>query len=224
MEPARTAPWGAIFDWDGVVIDSSKAHEESWDRLAREGSRILPEGHFVKGFGRKNDFIIPEILGWTRDAAEIQQLSLRKEELYRLVVKERGQVALPGVRTWLERLQAAGVPCAIGSSTHRANIELILELVGLREFFQAIVTAEDVKEGKPNPEVFLKAAGKIDRPPARCVAFEDAHVGIAAAKAGGMRVVGVATTHPVEELKEADLAVRRLDELEVDVLGKLVAG
>lgn len=222
MQPAHPAPWGAIFDWDGVVIDSSKAHEESWDRLALEGQRILPPGHFVQGFGRKNDYIIPEILGWTRDATEIQQLSLRKEELYRVVVKERGQIALPGVRTWLERLQAAGVPCAIGSSTHLANIELILELVGLREFFQAIVTAEDVKEGKPNPEVFLTAARKIDRPPGHCVVFEDAHVGIAAAKAGGMRVVGVATTHPVEELQEADRAVRRLDELEVRELEKLV--
>jgi HAD superfamily hydrolase (TIGR01509 family) len=208
------ATWGAIFDWDGVVIDSSSHHEESWERLAQETGRTLPDGHFKKGFGRKNEYIIPELLNWTSDPVEIGRLSLRKEELYREVVAERGLDALPGVRIWLERLREARVPCAIGSSTHRANIDLSLGLIGLGEFFTGIVTAEDVSRGKPDPEVFVTAAVHIARLPDRCVVFEDALVGIAAARAGGMRVVGVATTHPAEELTEADLTVRRLDELQ----------
>ena len=81
---------GAVFDWDGVVIDSSRHHEESWNRLAAEAGRVLPEGHFLKGFGMKNEAIIPGILGWTRDEAEIRRLSLRKEVLYREVIRERG--------------------------------------------------------------------------------------------------------------------------------------
>ena len=214
MNPAIfPASWGALFDWDGVIIDSSSHHEESWERLASELGRVLPADHFKKGFGRKNEFIIPELLGWTRDAAEIARISLRKEALYREVVAERGLDPLPGVRTWLERLRDAGVPCAIGSSTHRANIDLSLGMVGLAEFFSAIVTAEDVSHGKPDPEVFLTAAARLDRAPERCVVFEDAHVGIEAARAGGMRVVGVATTHPASELTAADRAVHRLDEL-----------
>jgi HAD superfamily hydrolase (TIGR01509 family) len=214
----HSAAWGALFDWDGVIIDSRRHHEESWERLARETGHPLPEGHFIKGFGRKNEFIIPEILGWTKDLAEIHRLSLRKEELYREAVAELGLEPLPGVRTWLERLRDAGVPCAIGSSTHRANIDLSLGIIGLKEFFVAIVTAEDVSRGKPDPEVFLTAAARIERPPERCVVFEDAHVGIDAAKAGGMRVVGVATTHQIEELGAADRAVHRLDELQPDEL------
>ena len=216
MSSTPTAPaWGAIFDWDGVIIDSRSHHEESWERLARELGRELPAGHFLKGFGRKNEFIIPEILGWTRDEGEIRTISLRKEALYRDVVAERGLAPLEGVSTWLERLRDAGVPCAIGSSTHRANIELSLELIGLAEFFAAIVTAEDVSRGKPDPEVFVTAARRIGRDPRDCVVFEDAHVGIAAARAGGMRVIAVATTHPLEELGSADRAVRRLDEVEI---------
>ena len=210
----HAADWGALFDWDGVIIDSSSHHEESWERLAREIAKPLPPGHFQKSFGRKNEVIIPNILGWTHNPAEIRRLSLRKEALYREVVAERGLTALPGVRIWLERLREAGVPCAIGSSTHRANIDLSLGLIGLAEFFTAIVTAEDVSTGKPDPEVFLTAAARISRPPARCVVFEDAHVGIAAARAGGMRVVAVATTHPASELTAADLAIHRLDELQ----------
>jgi beta-phosphoglucomutase family hydrolase len=213
-----------VFDWDGVIIDSSRAHEESWERLAREGGRTLPRDHFVQGFGRKNEYIIPHILGWTGAAAEIHQLSLRKEELYREVVQERGQPFLPGADVWLQRLREAGVPCAIGSSTHRANVELILGLTGLRPYFQAIVTGEDVALGKPHPEVFLTAAQRIGVPPERCVVFEDALVGIEAARAAGMKVVAVATTHPAHELEHADLVVHRLDELEADVLGRWFAG
>ena len=212
---STAAPWGAIFDWDGVIIDSSSHHEESWERLARELDRPLPEGHFKAGFGRKNEFIVPEILRWTTDPAEIVTISLRKEALYREVVADRGIDALPGVRPWLERLRDAGVPCAIGSSTHRANIDLSLGLIGLREFFAHIVSAEDVTRGKPDPQVFLTAAARIDRAPARCVVFEDAFVGLTAARAGGMKCVAVATTHTPEELRPAsDRVVHRLDELQ----------
>ena len=184
MQTSSGAQWGAIFDWDGVIIDSSRHHEESWERLAREEEKVLPEGHFKAGFGRKNQFIIPEILGWTRDDQEIDRISLRKEALYREVVREWGLEPLPGVKTWLERLREAGVPCAIGSSTHRPNIDLSLSILGLSPYFSAIVTAEDVTLGKPDPQVFLVAASRIQRSPERCVVFEDAFVGIEAAKAG----------------------------------------
>jgi beta-phosphoglucomutase family hydrolase len=216
MSELRTpAAWGAIFDWDGVIIDSSRQHEESWERLARETGKPLPEGHFKAGFGRKNEFIIPRILGWEEDLEKVRGLSLRKEELYREIVLEKGLEPLPGVRTWLERLAAAGVPCAIGSSTHRKNIEVSLDVLGLRDFFREIVSAEDVSHGKPDPEVFLKAAAKIGTAPEKCVVFEDAHVGIEAAQRAGMRVIAVATTNPLSELGKADLAVDRLDELDV---------
>jgi beta-phosphoglucomutase family hydrolase len=213
--------WGAIFDWDGVIIDSSRQHEESWELLAREEHRPLPTDHFKRSFGMKNERIIPELLGWTRKPAEIHRLSLRKEELYRQVVGERGIAPLPGVVEFLGRLREAGVPSAVGSSTHRMNITTTLVMLGLDEMFQAIVTAEDVTHGKPDPEVFLAAAQKIRVPPLRCVVFEDAHVGIQAARSGGMKVIGVATTHPAATLRGADRVVHRLDELTVADMDKL---
>ena len=219
----QPATWGAIFDWDGVIIDSSSHHEESWERLSREIGKPLPPGHFKKGFGRKNEFIIPEILEWTRETAEIERFSLRKEALYREVVAERGVEALPGVRAWLERLHEARVPCVIGSSTHRANIEISLDLLGLGDCFAAIVSAEDVTRGKPDPQVFLTAAKKIARPPGRCVVFEDALVGIEAAHAGDMKCVAVATTNPPELLRAAERVVSRLDEMQPDEIAVLFA-
>jgi beta-phosphoglucomutase family hydrolase len=217
----RDGTLGAIFDWDGVVIDSSTQHEESWERLAKEGGLALPPDHFKKGFGMKNQFIIPNLLKWTDDPSEVNRYSLRKEELYREIVIERGISALPGVGEWLRALKDREVPCAVGSSTHRLNIETILDVLGFRSFFSAIVTAEDVSHGKPDPEVFLKAAQKIGVSPERCVVFEDAFVGIEAAHRGGMKVIGVATTNPIETLHMADLAVHRLDELTVDQIAVL---
>ncbi len=211
---------GAIFDWDGVIINSAKHHEISWNRLAVEIGKVLPEDHFVKGFGRKNEFIIPELLGWTFDVEEIRKLSLRKEALYREVVRELGITALPGVESWLRTLKNEGIACVIGSSTHRENIIATLDVLGLKEFFSDIVSAEDVKQGKPDPEVFLTAAKRIGVEPANGVVFEDALVGIAAAKAAGMRVVAVATTEPKEKLAHADWVVDRMDELSVDKVWK----
>jgi HAD superfamily hydrolase (TIGR01509 family) len=213
---------GVIFDWDGVIIDSSRQHEESWERLAAEERRLLPSGHFKAGFGKKNEWIIPELLGWARESSEIHRLSLRKEALYRDIVVERGLAALPGVKIFLERLRGAGVPCCIGSSTHRENITTILGVLGFAGLFGGMVTAEDVTLGKPDPDVFLKAAAKIGRAPGRCVVFEDAFAGIEAARAGGMKVVGVATTHPEAALTwKVDRVVRQLDELEIEALEKL---
>jgi HAD superfamily hydrolase (TIGR01509 family) len=170
----------------------------------------------------KNEFIIPNLLDWSNLPQEIGRLSLRKEELYREILLEWGIRPLPGVIEWLTELRQCGVRCAIGSSTHRLNIHTILTVLGFEDWFAAIVTAEDVSHGKPDPEVFLTAAEQIGVDPSHCVVFEDAFVGIEAAHRGGMKVVAVATTNPIETLKTADLAVHRLDELSVDQVAALV--
>jgi beta-phosphoglucomutase-like phosphatase (HAD superfamily) len=103
------------------------------------------------------------------------------------------------------------VACAIASSTPRRNIECVIDELQLRSFFAATVAAEDVTHGKPDPEVFLLAAKRLAVRPERCVVFEDAHVGLEAARAAGMKVVGVATTHPAQTLTDADLVTVRLD-------------
>lgn len=207
---------GAIFDWDGVIINSAEHHEASWERVAREIGKTLPEGHFKAGFGMKNEVIIPEMLKWETDLEKIRELSLRKEALYREVVRERGVIPLPGVENWLRTLRDAGIPCVIASSTHRENITTTLEVLGFSSFFDSIVAAEDVQRGKPDPEVFLTAAKRIGVSGKEGVVFEDALVGIAAGHAAGMRVVAVATTNPRELLAHADRVVDRLDELTLE--------
>jgi len=215
--------WGAIFDWDGVVVDSLGSHRASWEVLAKEEGRVLPEDHFERGFGRTNQVIIPEILGWASEPQEVTRLAARKECIYRQLARARGLQPLPGVRELLVALAAAGVPAVVGSATPRENIIALLPVLGLEGAFAAIVSADDVRRSKPDPEVFLLAAARIDRLPHECVVLEDATFGIEAALSGGMAVVGVTTSHAREALARAHRIVDRLDELTLADLQSLVA-
>ncbi|MFW5774752.1 MAG: HAD family hydrolase [Chitinivibrionales bacterium] len=203
----------AIFGWDGVIIDSSREHEQSWQRLAAEEDRTLPEGFFQKGFGMKNEMIIQQILRWTHDKNEVYRLSMRKEQFYREILGTTDIEILPGVSAFLDLLHSMAIPCMIASSTHRANIEVVMEQVGIGGYFDGIISGEDVAAGKPDPQVFLMAARYFECPVQNSVVFEDAPAGIVAAHRAGMKAVGVATTHPAYTLIEADIVVQRLDEL-----------
>ncbi|MFZ4387780.1 MAG: HAD family hydrolase [Chthoniobacterales bacterium] len=214
-------PWGVLFDWDGVVIDSSSQHERSWELLASERNLVLPEGHFKEGFGKKNEVIIPA-LGWAEAPHLVAELADRKEELYRELVAAEGVLILPGARELLAALKAAGIPCAVGSSTPRGNLDALFAATGLDSCFDKVVCGSDVLHGKPDPEVFLKGASLLGLLPERCIVIEDAFAGIEAARRAGMFVVGVATTNPLEELNVCDLAVQSLTELSPSVLADLV--
>ena len=211
-----------IFDWDGVVVDSSAHHERSWEILAAKRRLVLPADHFKRGFGKKNNVIIPD-LGWAKEPADVEALAHEKEEIYRSLVREKGIEPLPGVRELLAALRAENIPCAIASSTERANLDLPIDLMGLREFFTVIVSGEEVVHGKPDPAVFLLAAERLGIKPADCVVIEDALVGIEAAKRAGMPVLAVATTNPIEALSSADAAVSGLMDVNPDRLAVLAA-
>jgi len=205
-------PWGLLFDWDGVVIDSSEQHERSWELLAAERGLPLPEGHFKAGFGKKNEIIIPA-LGWGDDPDLVRELADRKEALYRKLVAEDGVTVLPGARELLEALKREGIPRAVGSSTPRENLDALFAVTGLDQLFDAVVCGSDVTHGKPHPEVFLAGASRLGLDPGRCIVIEDAFAGIDAARNAGMKVVGVATTNPIDSLSLCDLAVTSLVEV-----------
>ncbi len=207
-----------IFDWDGVVIDSSAQHERAWEILAKEISKPLPDGHFLLGFGKKNQVIIPEILGWATDPTTITSLSNRKEEIYRELVQASGIHVLPGARELLAALLEAGIPRSLGSSTPRANLDAIFAATGLDAFFDAIACGDDVTHGKPAPDIFLLAAQRLHIPPADCIVIEDAHVGLEAARCAGMATLAVATTNPLADLQYADAAVESLASVTLDFL------
>lgn len=218
--------FGVIFDWDGVIIHSAALHRKSWHLVAEEEGLQIPQGAFEISFGMRNAQIIPEVFRWAEkgDADRIRSLADRKEALYRQLLRKEGIAPLPGVVELLRRLREAGVPTAVGSSTPRENITTVIDVARLENAFVAIVASEDVRRGKPDPEVFRIAAERLGLPPERCVVVEDAHVGIEAARRGGMKVLAVASTHPAESLSAADRVLPDLRGVAVSDLEALVSG
>lgn len=211
-----TQPLGVIWDVDGTLVDTADLHFQAWLTLAKSLGKPFTRQDFAGTFGWRNPEIIPHLFGPIYSEAEIADLGDRKEVLYRAEAR-KGLTLLPGVKKLLEDLHAAGFRQAIGSSAPRANLDLILDLTGVHDFLPVVVSMEDTKKGKPDPEVFLLAARKMDVPPPNCLVFEDAPVGIQAAKAGGMKAVGVDFVghHPREKLATAgaDRVVHSLEEM-----------
>jgi beta-phosphoglucomutase len=192
----------AIFDHDGVLVDSLQLHQDAWLEMGRRTGLSLTPEFIHETFGMTNPSILRKLLGDDVDAEEMERLGSIKEICYRDAA--RGVLGLmPGVDELLEELEAAGARLAIGSSGVLPNLELTVSQCNLEGRFAAIASLEDIHRGKPDPEVFLVAAHKAGVLPSRSVVFEDAPVGIQAAKAAGMWAVGVGTTHPLESLTAA---------------------
>ena len=193
--PTHSDAYLAIFDHDGVLVDSLEPHQHAWFEMGRRTGLAFTPEFIHETFGMTNPSIFRRLLGDAITDAEIRRYSDLKEVCYRDVA--RGKIALmDGVREVLDALTARGVRLAIGSSGVLPNLELTVAECGLDGRFAAIASLEDITRGKPDPQVFLVAAAKAGVDPSRSVVFEDAPVGIQAAKAAGMYAVGVTTTRP----------------------------
>ncbi len=197
-----------IWDLDGTLIDSSQYHWEAWQAVMKSENFSLTYDEYVADFGKRNDEILRGRLGADLTDEFIARVSLAKEEVYRDLIRTKGMDLLPGAAYWLERLKAEGWLQALATSAPRGNIDAVFAALRLDKFFDAAVSSEEVKAGKPEPDVFLAAAAKMDVAPADCIVIEDAPAGLEAARRAGMRSIGVLTTH--RELK-ADLVAARLD-------------
>ena len=184
---------GYIFDLDGVLVDTAKYHYIAWKTIAKEFNFELTPQHNeqLKGIGR--EVSLHQILQWagkTLSETDFTDTALRKNKLYLEQISSiDSSELLPGVLNFLQLLKAHHKKIALGSASR--NARLVLERTGILPLFDAIVDGTMVSKAKPNPEVFLKAAELLQLPPAQCCVFEDAPAGVQAAKAAGMRVIGV---------------------------------
>jgi HAD superfamily hydrolase (TIGR01509 family) len=201
-----------LWDLDGTLADTEQAHYTAWRALCLEHGRDLTWEQFKPTFGLGNTDILQMLLGATLSAEEMEDLSARKEHLFR---EETGGAigAMPGAVALANHLHVMGIPQAIGTSAPRENIGFVLRALGLEALFPVTVSRWQVTNGKPFPDIFLRAAVELGVAPAICVVLEDAPPGIQAAKAAGMRAIGLQGTWPADALGAADLVVRDLNEL-----------
>jgi len=194
----------AVFDMDGTLVDNMGFHARAWMQTAdRLGVKGFTVEHFEQHFaGKKNDEIFPELLQRALGVDELAQLAHEKEALYRAMAAPH-LTPMPGLLAFLDRLRAAGVPIAIATAAPPENRAIVLDRCDLRGRVDILVGAEDVKHGKPAPDIFLLAAERLGLDPDRCVAFEDAKNGVLSARTAGMAVIGVVTTTKAEVLLAA---------------------
>lgn len=217
---ASTLPLAVLWDLDGVLVDTAELHFETWAKALAEIGLPFDRPTFKRQFGRNNASTITAVLGYSPQPELLASLSERKESLFRQQIRGHAQ-PLPGVRQWLEWLQAAGVPQAVASSAPQANIDALIDELGLRGYFTVLVAGDDLP-AKPDPAVFLTAAERLGVSPqenASLVVIEDSLAGVEAAHRAGMKCIAVATTHPASALKAADWVVERLDRLPLEIFG-----
>jgi beta-phosphoglucomutase len=208
-----------LWDMDGTLVDSAEYHRQAWcDSMSREGLPVT-HGQFLATFGQRNDSILRQWLGEKATPELIQRIGNAKEALYRQLAREHGIAPLPGALEWVTLLHRQGWGQAIASAAPRVNIETILDVLHVNRCFQAIVSADDVNRGKPDPEVVLIAATKLGVAPERCIVAEDAEHGIEAARAAGMKSIGL--TQNAKHLP-ADIVVRSLDLLDTNAFDNLL--
>jgi beta-phosphoglucomutase len=212
----------AVFDMDGVLIDSYDAHFQTWQQALAERGVEFKDSQFASFFGRTSRESIPAI--WPHaplSDEEIAALESRKEAAFRDLVRDHFPI-MDGARELLAALRSSHFLIAVASSGPPENVNLCVEKIG-KQYFDAVVTGADVTRGKPDPEVFLCAASSLRLPPTRCVVLEDAPAGIEAAHAAGMRCIGLVSTGRTSELlAKAELVVRSLREVSPETMTRLI--
>lgn len=204
-----------LFDLDGVLVDTARFHFDAWRKLAQElgGDFTHEQNEQLKGVSRRESLM--KILEWCQIELTEDQIghymNMKNEWYLELVKTLTPNDILPGAKAFLENARALGVKTALGSASK--NAPLILKQLHIDHLLDAVIDGNTVVHSKPHPEVFLKGAEATSTQPERCVVFEDAISGVAAAKAGNMKCVGIGEP---EMLSDADVVVASLSKITVE--------
>ncbi|MBR5830617.1 MAG: HAD family phosphatase [Tidjanibacter sp.] len=215
---------GVIFDMDGVLVNNMSVHFEAFAAMAERYNLTAEEGvDFTHLNGRGNDDIIgalfpPHIIA----EKGVEALAAEKEALYREIYAPK-IAPVAGLRELLAEIRNAGLRCAVGSSGPRVNVDFVLDRCAIEPYFDVRISGDMVTRCKPDPEIFLTAASRLGVAPEDCLVFEDAKAGVAAAKAAGMKVIALTTTHTREQLSpaEPDLIVSDFTEVSLEQIRAL---
>ncbi|XYJ08730.1 HAD family hydrolase [Telluria sp. B2] len=210
-----------IFDMDGTIVDNMGFHTQSWITFfARRGRDIDADEFFRTTAGRQGKEIIRSYMGEDLQDEEVLQLNHEKEAVYRELYAPHRK-AVEGFEDLIADARSQGISLAVGTAAPPANVEFTLDGLDLRRHFDTVVGATDVARGKPHPDAFIEAARRCGAQPENCIVFEDAPLGVEAARRAGMRCVVITTTLPAEAFTEFDNVIKIVSdfaELSVDEL------
>ena len=183
-----------IFDMDGVIVDSNPLHREAWVEFNRRHGVETSDAMLERMYGGRNDQIVRDFFGDSLPEDEVAAYGAAKEKIYREMLAGRIEETLvPGLRPFLDLYR--GSPMAVATNAEPENVNFVLDRAGLRDYFRVVVDGHQVSRPKPHPDIYLRAASLLETAPSNCIVLEDSHTGVAAARAAGMRVIGLATTY-----------------------------
>ena len=209
-----------LFDLNGTMIDDMQYHIHAWHRIFNNlGANISLERMKEECYG-KNHEVIERILPGRFSYAEKDKMSLEKEKEYQKAFRPYLKL-LPGLDDFLRNSHEAGIPMAIGSAAIMFNVDFVLDGLNIRHYFQALVSADDVKKSKPHPETYLKCADALHIDPANCIVFEDAPKGVESALNGGMKCVVLTILHEEHEFPASGDIIGYIKDFRDPLLKKL---
>lgn len=202
-----------IFDMDGVICHTNPYHSLAFREFFSLRDLSPTDEEFAQHmFGKSNSYILSHFFKRPVTGDELLQLEEEKEGLFRKIY-EPHIAPINGIIEFISELKNSGVKLGVATSAPYANLDLILSKINIREKLGSILASEDVKKHKPDPEVYLRSAANLGVSPDQCLVFEDSFSGISAALNAGMRVVGVLTSHTIEELPPCDLYINDYTDL-----------
>ncbi len=215
-------PQAIIFDMDGTLMNNNPYHFKAWQAFYKKYNRSFTlDDYKTEISGHTSVEVFQSFFGKVMTPEEITKYANEKNALYRELYKPYIK-PVDGLLPLLEEIKAAGIPMNIATSGSPANVRFMFEHIPIASYFQRVIDASEVTHGKPDPEIFLKAAQYASADPVKCIAFEDSLAGVASAKAAGMKVVGITTMETAEDLKETDMVINDYTNVNLAMLKMLM--
>ncbi|MHB8520409.1 MAG: HAD family hydrolase [Limisphaerales bacterium] len=207
-----------VFDMDGVIVDSEPRHERAFREVFEQMGYGQTHGmRFADYYGRSDRALWVDFIAKHQPPQTLEMLSEWKQQRFLNMIRQE-QPIFDGLPELLDKL-APHYRLAVASGSFHPVIDEVLAMRNLRRFFPVVVSVQDVARGKPAPDVFLRAAERLEVPPKRCCVIEDSAAGVEAALAGGMSIIAITNTLPPEQLARADKVVKTYAEIEAELLG-----
>jgi beta-phosphoglucomutase len=196
---------GFIFDMDGTVIDSTQSDFQAWEKMLSEHNVKLAYQEFLDFLGGKGEEIVARFLSAGKE--EIKEMLRKKEQYFKEFAAQNHFSMINGVEIFLLKIKDSGYPMALATGAGKDKLDFVFSRLDFKKYFNVILTSEDVKKGKPDPEIFLKAAAKLGISPGDSMVVEDSGNGIKAARDAGAKTIAITSTHTKEDLLGADIII-----------------
>ncbi|MGD2294665.1 MAG: HAD family phosphatase [Candidatus Aminicenantes bacterium] len=217
MAYTKSRTWAVIFDMDGVIVDNMEYHKKAWGIFLEKYAPDIELEEFSKHFGKVNRDLLQIVFKREISGEEESRFGEEKEAIYREIYADH-IVPTAGLLDILDSLKNNSIKTAVATAAPRINMDFMFEKTGIRKYFDVLIDATEVTRGKPDPEIYLKAAERLNRHPKDCLVFEDSFPGVQAARNAGMKVVALATSHPADRLQNADSVIKDFTEINFETI------